>query len=117
MLWYSTFTILPPTGIRLMCTSIGDRKMLICCHSLDGKDCAVDGPATITRPSAGDRTASGAAEIWRSGSRKKKRKKVVRPSRTSPYAVPAKNAATMAITSPPRMKGQPAGSIRIKRPG
>ena len=48
----------PDTGSRLTCTSIGDRKMLTCCHEPGGAASAIAGPATSTRPSAGDSTAS-----------------------------------------------------------
>src|SRR5688500_14362859 len=99
--------------MRLMCTSIGDRKMLICCQRSDGKSRLVDAPATITRPSAGESTASGGAFTTRSGSRKKNRKKAESAARTTPSAVLTKNAATSARTTAPRMKGQPAGSMRI----
>ena len=49
----------PTTGMRLTCTSIGDRKMLICCHAPGGRRGRLPPrPATSTRPSAGDSTAS-----------------------------------------------------------
>ena len=33
----------PDAGMRLTCTSIGDRKMLICCHDPGGADSATAG--------------------------------------------------------------------------
>ena len=46
----------PPTGVRLTWTSIGDRNMLMTCHSPAGAPGQTVSPATITRPSAGDNT-------------------------------------------------------------
>ena len=49
----------PATGVRFMWTSIGDRKMVICCQSPGGAQRPSVGPAIITRPSAGDTTRPG----------------------------------------------------------
>ena len=53
--------------------------MLTCCHlpsePSGGAVSPTAGPATSTRPSAGEITSSAAADVRRSGSRKKKRKK------------------------------------------
>ena len=58
-------TILPGIGERLMCTSSGDKKILITvppdCRSI-----------RVTRPSAGDTTTSGSDGGTRFGCRKKK---------------------------------------------
>ncbi len=61
----------PSTGDRLMCTSIGDRKMVTCFQSPGGDQRPSLGPAIMTRPSAGDTTTPGACGTSRSGSRKK----------------------------------------------
>ena len=55
---YSTRVTRPATGDRLMCTSIGDRKIVICFHGPGGAHPSSAGPAIITRPSAGDTTRS-----------------------------------------------------------
>ncbi len=58
--WYFTEATRPDTGIRLTCTSIGERKIVIWRQSPAAK-LPVGSPATITRPSAGDTTSPGAA--------------------------------------------------------
>src|SRR6476646_2288906 len=96
-----------------MCTSIGDRKMLICSHDPGGAASGTAGPATSTRPSAGDSTASASPGDARSGSRKKKAKNA--PSATNGIASTHATAApdTTASSSAPPMNGRPAGSSRI----
>src|ERR1043166_4756520 len=93
--------------------------MLICCQSAGENVCEVDGPATMTRPSAGETTAESGTFACLSGSRKKNRKNAVSASRTMPNQNPTAKAAMTASTRPPRANGHPAGSIRIqkKRPG
>src|SRR6185295_1806898 len=79
-----------------------------------GAASATAGPATSTRPSAGDRTTSAPAGLIRSGSRKKKAKN--RPSATNGIASSHATAApdTTASNSAPPMNGRPAGSSRIR---
>src|SRR5207247_1943627 len=57
---YATRMMRPDAGMRLTWTSIGDRKMLTCCHAPGGAASATAGPATITRPSAGATTSASA---------------------------------------------------------
>src|SRR5206468_4755828 len=107
----------PDTGMRLTCTAIGERKMLICCHDPGGAAAATAGPATSTRPSAGARTASSPPEPdafgRRSGSRKKKMKNAA-SARNGIASAHATAAAAAATTRAPTMKGTPAGSMRVR---
>src|SRR5439155_1520621 len=81
-------------------TSIRERKMLICSHAPGGAASASAGPATSTRPSAGDSTLCSSTGDTRSGSRKKKAKN--RPNTTRGIAhaddtvEPAINASNKA---------------------
>src|SRR5262249_58305253 len=105
----------PDTGMRLTCTSIGDRKMLTCSQSPGGDAPLVAGPATSTRPSAGERTtSSGPAGTVRSGSRKKKRNPMARTTNGSASGQPTASPDTKASTSAPPMNGRPAESMRIQ---
>src|SRR6185295_6235678 len=99
--------------MRFTCTSIGDRKMLICCHLPAGPPCPAGAPATITRPSAGDTTASASFVIARSGSRKKNRKKQASTRKMAAPPAPKNQSARMARINEPPMNGQPAGSMRM----
>src|SRR6266850_5220466 len=99
--------------MRLTCTSVGERKMLICCQLPPGHDAPVAAPATITRPSAGDSTASASLVIVRWGSRKKNRKKQVRTRKIAAPPAPMNHSARIARINEPPMNGQPAGSMRI----
>src|SRR5262245_59678326 len=103
----------PLTGMRLTCTSIGERNTLTCCQFPGGVASPVGGPATITRPSAGESTALGGASWLRSGSRKKKRRKHDKTNRGRPKRGPVSSQTKVVKTAAPRMNGQPAGSIRI----
>jgi hypothetical protein len=76
----------PATGARFMCTSIGDRKIVICCQSPGGLQRPSVGPAMTTRPSAGDTTSPVAVGTTRSGSRKKYVRNA--PSAANPVAQP-----------------------------
>ena len=51
---YSIRVTRPSTGVRLMWTSSGDRKIVTCCQSPGGAHRGSAGPAIMTRPSAGD---------------------------------------------------------------
>ena len=53
---YSMRVMRPDTGERLMCTSIGERKMVTCSQSPGGAHRPSLGPAIMMRPSAGDTT-------------------------------------------------------------
>src|SRR6185295_15865903 len=93
-------------------TSIGDRKMLTCCHDPGGVESATAGPATSTRPSAGDSTASSSDGETRLGSRKKNRKKPARRKNGAATShAPAMPHARATASAPP-MNGQAAGSMR-----
>src|SRR5439155_13031484 len=97
----------------LTCTSAGDRKMLIWFHSPGGTACPVGGPATITRPSAGERTAWGVDVGRRSGSGKKNRKNPVRTRNGTAHGRPTSQAASTAPRSAPPMNGYPEASTAI----
>src|SRR5258707_5062541 len=94
--------------MRFTWTSIGERKMLICCQAPVGAAPAVAGPATSTRPSAGDRTRSLSPGGVRWGSRKKNAKNAARA--TSGRAIPRPTAAAdaSARSKAPPMNGHPA---------
>src|SRR5262249_28620011 len=111
---YSTRTTRPETGVRLMCTSIGERKIVICFHVPGGAHRPSLGPAIITRPSAGDTTKPGASGMWRSGSRKKYAMKP--PSAANGAAQAKRRMATSnaAGTAAAAMNGYPARSILIE---
>src|SRR5438552_3162197 len=102
--------------MRLTCTSIGERKILICCHVPGGAAVATAGPATSTRPSAGARTTSTPAGGMRSGSRKKNANIAASaPKAMTGIHVPAA-ADTTARPSAPAMNGRPAESRRTADP-
>jgi hypothetical protein len=64
----------PPTGIRLTCTSIGERKMLIWRHGEPAKS-PMGSPTIMTRPSAGETTSDGPPAITRLRVAKEEQKK------------------------------------------
>ena len=98
-------TILPGIGERLMCTSSGDKKILMTvpggCDSI-----------RVTRPSAGDTTTSGSDGGTRFGCRKKKAIKSATTKRIADtYQYPNAAAAT-ASTNGTRMYGMLSLTIR-----
>src|SRR5882672_8379637 len=103
----------PDAGTRLTCTSIGERKMLICFHEPGGAASAVGAPATSTLPSAGDSTSAAVAATGarRSGSRKKNVKNPASTRSGSAAIAPSQAPTPAATASAPKMKGNPEGSI------
>jgi len=72
------------------------------------------GPATITRPSAGERTARASAPMTRSGSRKKKPRNAASSTNGIAHHHPEPSqAAAAASNRAPPTKGAPARSIPI----
>ena len=102
----------PETGMRLTCTSIGDRKMLICCQSPGGARRAATSPATSTRPSAGDSTslAVGGRRADRDRGRRTRRTRQSTTKGDRPDRPPATQPTARPRTSAPPMNGT-AGRI------
>src|SRR5262249_31844151 len=77
---YFTCVMVPVSGVRLTCTFQIARKMLM---RVPGRPAFSSSVMTRTRPSAGERTASGSGGMARSGSRKKEKQKAAIAIRTA----------------------------------
>src|SRR5262245_22493684 len=88
--------------------------MLTCFQSPGGVAAGSAAPATSTRPSAGDSTASGAAAIARSGSRKKNRNSRASTANGAATAHEIHAAASAPRIAAPPMNGHPAESTRAR---
>ena len=104
---------MPPTGNRFTCTSMGDRKMLICCQSSGGKSrtswCSGNQHAAVGRRQHGP----GSAGHVPCPGRERRRGKRRRGSRTAkPATAPKASPPMMLRATAAPMNGQPAGSIR-----
>ena len=71
------------------------------------------GPATITRPSAGDNTASTSEPMTRSGSRKKKARNAASSRTGSPTTTPSRASGQSRQRQRAADEGAPARSIPI----
>src|SRR4051812_10334183 len=80
--------IRPSTGVRLICTSIGERKIVICFQSPGGAQRPSVGPAIMTRPSAGETTSPGSEGTCRSGSKKVREESSRRGEGAGPAVAP-----------------------------
>src|SRR5208282_2220322 len=98
--------MVPETGARFTCTSKMERKMLTRCP---GRPSSCSGVTTMTRPSAGETTASGSCGMSRSGSRKKYSTKSPKSTKTAakpsshelaPKYIAQATAATAATMGP-----------------
>ena len=102
----TTFVTRPETGTRFTCTSIGERKMLICRHCPGGAASGTASPATTTRPSAGETTSTGPRQTSAGRDPGKSREKMLR----------ARAAARPRAAVPARRRGSPAQPLQYERP-
>src|SRR4030095_2626052 len=98
-----------------MCTSSGERKIVICCHAPGGIWPARPTPAKMTLPSAGARMRSAPAGAWRSGSLKKSAMPTGSSKSHAPAVGRAARNARAGGTAPRATNGQPARSMNIGR--
>ena len=106
----------PETGMRLTCTSIGDRKMLICCQSPGGAASAA-APAGDEHPAVGRRQHGIVARAGRDaavGIAKEEREERAEHHERERERPAASDAGDDGEQQAPPMNGSPAGSRRIE---